>query len=298
MVKHLISLKNISKQDIVDLIILARRIKKNSKNYENYLNNKVLLMLFAKPSLRTHISFDVAMYKLGGHAIFYDIANSPLGKKESIKDFAKVSSRYVDAIMARLFEHSDVQELSRWSDVPIINGLDNDEHPCQILGDFLTIYEKKKNFSKTKIAYIGDCNNNVTHSLIIGCNKVGMKIIISGPNKKEFLPNKSVIGNALYIYEENPMKAVKDCDIIYTDSWMSYHIPESQKARRVNILKGYQVNQKLFSINKKALFMHCLPAARGEEVTDEVMDSKQSLAYDQAENRLHIEKSILLRLLK
>ena len=296
--KHLISLADMNKSEIIEIINLASLIKKNQSKYGNKLNGKTLLMLFAKPSLRTRLSFEIAMLKLGGHAIFYDIANSPLGKKESIKDFAKVSSRYVDAIMARLFEHKDMLELAKYSDVPIINGLDNSQHPCQILGDLLTIKEKLKRLNKLRICYLGDGNNNVTHSLIIACNKLGIDIVISCPDKKEFLPDKKVIDGDKYKYEKDPKKAVKDCDVIYTDSWMSYHIPESQKNKRVKILNPYQVNNKLFSINKKALFMHCLPAGRGYEVTDDVIDSKRSIVYDQAKNRLWIQAAILLKLIK
>jgi len=303
--KHLITLENYSEKEILDFINLAQKIKKSPLKYKNKLNGKILLMLFAKPSLRTHLSFDVAMYKLGGHAIFYDISNSPLGKKESIKDGAKVMSKYVDVIMARLYEHNDMVEFAKYSDVPIISGLDNLEHPCQVLGDLLTIKEKFGKLKGLKLVYLGDGNNNVTHSLLYGCSKVGINMVISCPNRKEFLPNPIILKKARKFAKKSkieiisdPKIALKGADVLYTDTFMSYHIPESQKSRRLKFLMPYQVDNKLFNINKKALFMHCLPASRDVEVTDEVMDSKRSIVYDQAENRIWIQMSILLKLLE
>ena len=302
MMKHLISLKDYSEKEILEIISLAEKIKKNPKKFKNKLQNKMLLMIFAKPSLRTHLSFDVGMNKLGGHSIYYNLADSVLGKKESIKDGAKVMSRYVDIIMARLYEHKEMEELARYSNVPIINGLDNEEHPCQALGDLLTIKEKFKKLKGLTLAYLGDANNNVTHSLMYACSKVGMNMIISCPNKKEFLPNSRVLkeakkkGKIEIIFD--PKQAVKNADIVYTDTWQSYHIKDSEMKSRVKILKDYQINNRLFNINKKALFMHCLPAGRGYEVTDGVIDSKRSIVYDQAYNRLPIQQAILLKLLK
>ncbi len=297
MVKHLISLKDYSKEEILDLISLAEKIKKQPSLYSQKLKNKTLLMLFAKPSLRTRLSFEIATLQLGGHAIFYDISDSPLGKKESIKDASKVISRFCDAIMARLFDHNNIVELAKYSSIPVINGLTDLMHPCQILGDFLTIKEKFKRLDKLTITYIGDANNNVTHSLIHGCSKLGIKLIISCPNRKKFLPNRDLFEKEDYIYVKKPKGAVEKTNIIYADSWMSYHIPESEKSKRIRKLRKYQINEKLFNINKKALFMHCLPAGRGMEVTDEVIDSKRSIVYDQSENRLYTEKAILLKLL-
>ena len=294
---NLLSLKDLSSKEILSIISLAQTIKKSPKKYSNKLKNKTLLMLFAKPSLRTRLSFEMAMQQLGGNAIFFDISTSSIGKKESIKDASKVMSRYVSAIMARLYEQKNLEELAKHSSVPVINGLTNSFHPCQILGDLLTIKEKFKSFKDTKITFVGDANNNVTHSLIIACNKLGIKLTVSSPNKKQFLPNKKIINNFKYKYEKSPKKAVKNATIIYTDSWMSYHIPKSEKEERKKILKPYKVNQKMLSYSKKALFMHCLPAKRGLEVTSKVLDSKRSIIYDQAENRMHIQKAILLKLL-
>ncbi|MCH7568597.1 MAG: ornithine carbamoyltransferase [Nanoarchaeota archaeon] len=294
--KHLLSLNDLSGKSILKIVKLGKKIKRRPNDYENKLRNKTLLMLFAKPSLRTRLSFDIAMYQLGGHAIFYDLSHSVLGKKESMKDFSKVISRYVNITMARLYEHKQIEELARYSTIPVINGLTNYFHPCQILGDLLTMKEKFGKLKNVKITYVGDGNNNVTHSLILGCKKLGMEIIICCPNKKEFLPNKDAIGNMRYSYEKVPSKAVKNASVIYTDSWMSYHIPKSQEKRRMKILRPYQVNKKLFDVNKKALFMHCLPATRGYEVTDDVIDSKRSIIYEQAENRIYVDKAVLLKL--
>lgn len=285
--KHLLSLKDFSKQEILDFISLAEKIKRKPKKFSKKLKGKTLLMLFAKPSLRTHLSFDIAMYQLGGHTIFYDLSHSVLGEKESIKDFSKVISRYVNVIMARLYEHEKMEELAKYSSVPIINGLDNFSHPCQILGDLLTIKEHFGRLEGIKLTFIGDADNNITTSLIYACPKVGIKLNIVCP--KQLKPKIS----GKYSLSHNPKDAKGD--ILYTDTWYSYHVEKSQYARRKKLLRKFQVNKKLLG---KAKFMHCLPASRNEEVTDEVIDSKQSLVYDQAENRLHIEKSILLKLLR
>ena len=285
--KHLLSLKDYSKQEILDFISLAEKIKRKPKKFSKRLKGKTLLMLFAKPSLRTHLSFDIAMYQLGGHAIFYDLSHSVLGEKESIKDFSKVTSRYVNVIMARLYEHKDLEELAKYSSVPIVNGLTNFSHPCQILGDLLTIKEHFGRLEGLKLTFIGDADNNITTSLIYACQKVGVKLNIVCP--KQLSPKIS----GKYSLSHNPRDAKGD--VIYTDTWYSYHVEKSQYARRKKLLSKFQVNKKLLG---NAKFMHCLPASRGEEVTDEVMDSKQSLVYDQAFNRLPIEKAILLKLLK
>ena len=285
--KHLLSLKDYTREEILDFISLAEKIKKRPRKYSKKLRGKTLLMLFAKPSLRTHLSFDVAMYQLGGHAIFYDLSHSVLGEKESIKDFSKVTSRYVNVIMARLYEHEQLEELAKYSSVPVINGLTNFSHPCQILGDLLTIKEHFRKLDGIKLIFIGDADNNITTSLIYACPKVGIKLNIICPKElKPKIPGK-------YSLSFNPKDAKGD--IIYTDTWNSYHVEKSQYAKRKKLLKPFQVNKKILG---NAKFMHCLPASRGEEVTDEVMDSKQSLVYDQAENRLYIEKAILLKLLK
>ncbi|MBI2507637.1 ornithine carbamoyltransferase [Candidatus Woesearchaeota archaeon] len=285
--KHLLSIKDFSKEEILDFISLAEKIKRKPKKFSKKLLGKTLLMLFAKPSLRTHLSFDIAMYQLGGHAIFYDLSHSVLGEKESIKDFSKVTSRYVNVIMARLYEHKQLEELAKYSLIPVINALTNFSHPCQILGDLLTIKEHFGKLDGIKLTFIGDADNNITTSLIYACPKVGIKLNIVCPKELK----TKISGRYSLSFSSKDAKG----DIVYTDTWYSYHVPKSQYAKRKNLLKPFQVNKKLLG---KAKFMHCLPASRNEEVTDEVIDSKQSLVYDQAENRLHIEKAILLKLLK
>lgn len=295
--RDLLSLRELSREDILGVADLAQRVKVNSKKYEDVLRRKTLLMIFSKPSLRTHLSFDIGMYQLGGHAIFYDLHDSTLGEKENIKDFSKVISRYADIIMARLYSHRDLIELAKYSDVPVINGLTDAYHPCQILGDLLTMKEHLGNLRRKKVVYLGDANNNVTHDLIIACDKLGINITISSPKKKEFFPNENLLGGAHFVFEENPRKAVENADVIYTDTWMSYHISEERKKARMLKLRAYQVNKKLMSVSKKALFMHCLPAHRGDEVTSDVLDSSRSIVYDQAENRTYAEKAVLLKLM-
>ncbi len=305
--KHLLSLEEVSGKEILSLIDLAIKIKKNPRKFEKRLHNKVLLMLFEKPSLRTRLSFEVAMLQLGVHAIYYDLTTSPLEKgKENIEDTAKVVSRYVDVIMARLFEHSTLEKLAANASVPVINGLTNFSHPCQVLSDLLTIKEKFGKLKGLKLSYFGDANNNVTHSLLFALPKVGMHLTVFCPDKSEFRPRVQVSDiarrearhNATKLIITSDIKHTTNSDIVYTDSWMSYHIPKSQQRKRAAVLKKFQVNSKVMKAAGKAIFMHCLPAQRGMEVTADVIDSKRSVVFDQAENRLHMEKAILIWLLK
>lgn len=296
--RNLLSMHDLSGKSILKFVKLGKKVKRNPGKYENKLRGKTLLMVFAKPSLRTHLSFDVAMHQLGGHAIFYDMRNSTLGEKESIKDFGKVVSRYVDIIMARLYEHEQIVELARHADVPVINGLTDWYHPCQILGDFLTIKEKFGKLKGLRLAYIGDANNNVTHDLIIGTHKVGMDMVVSCPDKKSYMPNAEAIRKLPYEYQKNPKVAVMGADVVYTDTWMSYQISKTKEKQRARELEDYRVTMSLMNkAHNKARFMHNLPAHRGHEVTDEVMDSKASVVYDQAENRAWAQKAVLLKLL-
>lgn len=293
--KNLLQISDLSKNEILNLINLALEIKKNPNKYSEKLKNKTLFMFFEKPSLRTRVSFEVAMNQLGGSALYYDLLGSPLkAGKETIEDTAKVISRYCDGVAGRVYEHEVLEKFAKNSKIPIINALSNLEHPCQILGDLLTIKEKFNTFN-IKLAYLGDCNNNVTNSLIKAANILRFDMNIACPNKKEYLP-KIKLGRVKLFH--NAEQAVKGCKIIYTDSWMSYHIPKSQEKRRVKDLKNFQVNNKIMkNLSKNAVFMHCLPALRGQEVTSDVIDGKQSITLDQAENRLHIQKAILLKLL-
>jgi ornithine carbamoyltransferase len=303
--KNLLSLKDLKREELLDIHDKAIEIKTNPERYSNALTGKTLLMIFEKPSLRTRVSFEVAMTQMGGHAIFYSIKDSPLGKKETTADTAKTASRYADIIMARLFKHEDIEELAENSSIPVINALTDFSHPCQVIADLMTIKEKKGSFD-LKLAYVGDGNNNVTHSLLYGTSIVGMDIAIGCPAREEYKPQEKVLKEAREIAKKtgskidifhDAIRAVRNADIVYTDSWMSYHIPPDEEAKRIKDLKPFQVNPKLMNYAKKdAIFMHCLPAKRGHEVV-EVIDGKQSVVFDQAENRLHAQKALMLKLL-
>ena len=303
--KHLTSLIDLDSASILDLINYAAKIKKQPEDYYEALPNKIMLMIFEKPSLRTRVSFEVAMTQLGGHAIFMNTKDAPFGEKESIADTAKTSSRYCDVIMARLYKQEDIKELAKYSSVPVINGLTETFHPCQILSDLLTIKEKKGKLKGTKLSFIGDGNNNITHDLLLGCSTVGMDISVGCP--KGLMPQKWIVDTALkktkssgskIFISNNPKKAVENADVVYADTWFSYHVPKKAWKNRIKLLKPYQVNQKLMSYAKKSsIFMNCLPAMRGYEQTADVIDGKQSIVFEQAENRLHMQKAIILKLL-
>ena len=306
---NLISLKEWDPELISDLIDLAKNIKDDPRKFSEKMVGRSLLMIFEKPSLRTRLSFEAGMTQMGGHAIYYHLGSSPMGSgKESISDSIKVASRYVDLIMARLFNHDDLIEMANYSSVPLINALTDDSHPCQILADLLTIDEKKGDLKNLKLSYFGDGYNNVTHSLMIGGVKMGMNVFISTPPEKKYLPREDVvkacekisnITSGSITITSNVEEAALNSDIIYTDSWMSYHIPKEDEKKRINDLMPFQVNEKLLSLAKSdVLFMNCLPATRGYEQTAEVIDGNNSIVFDQAENRLHMQKAIMLNLLK
>ena len=306
---HLISLCDWPSQFIEEVLKLAEDVKNNPGNYLNAMRRKTLLMIFEKPSLRTRVSFETGMSQMGGHAIFYDTSTSPLGAgKESIEDTVKTVCRYVDLIMARLFEHSKVEEMAKFAAVPVINALTNFSHPCQILADLMTIHEKKGRLKGLTLAYLGDSNNNVTHSLLFGCAKMEMNIRIGCPSGDQFGPNKKVLSEAVRISKKagtevkvtnDPGEAVHGADVVYTDSWMSYHIPPHELNERVRIFTPFQVNAKLMKhAARDAVFMNCLPALRGYEQTAEVIDGPQSVVFDEAENRLHVQKAVMIKLLE
>jgi ornithine carbamoyltransferase len=305
--KDFIELDCLDSKELASLLDFADEVKKNPVKYSKALAGRSLLMLFEKLSLRTRLSFEVGMTQLGGHAIYYDIATSSIGKKESVADAAKTVSRYVDLIMARLYSHEKILELAGAASVPVINALTDYAHPCQVLADLQTLREEKGRLKGLKLAYLGDGNNNVTHSLIYGCSLAGMHITVGCPKGREYEPSTEVVRKAGKIASStdsgikiisNAMEAVKDADVVYTDSWMSYHIPEDQKEKRVKAFMPYQINGKLMKLAKKdALFMHCLPAQRGMEVSSEVIDGLQSVVFDEAENRLHAQKALMLTLL-
>ncbi len=304
--KDFLSLSDIHRKDIETIIKNGIEIKKNPKKYSTALKGKSLLMIFEAVSVRTRLSFEVGMYQLGGFASFYNIEESTLGKKETTEDFSRVVSRYYDMIMARLYDHDQIKKMANAATVPVINGMTNFSHPCQILADLMTIREKKRKFSSLKLAYLGDGFNNVTHSLLYGCSKMGIDISVASPS--QCMPDKNVCIDAVRFAKESgsrieitndPKKAAYNADIVYTDTWMSYRIPKEQEGERKKIFGPYQVNGNIMSLAKKdAVFMHCLPAKRGDEVTNEVFDSKNSIVFDQAENRLHAQKALLLWLLE
>ena len=301
-------MNDVKEKEIKELIKKAREIKKNPKKYQKKVFEKVLFTFFAAPSLRTELSFDSAMFQMGGEVIDYHAETSPWSKgKESIEDVARVVSRYCDIMMIRMYDHKAIEIIAKNASIPVINGLSDVEHPCQALSDLMTMQEvcgKKKGL---KVAYLGDSRNNVTHSLMLGCAMSGINIVIGCPKEKKFSPMTQVLAQARKYAKKNkskvvvihdPEKAVKDADVVYTDSWMSYNINPAEKSSRMKALKRYQVNKELMKHAKKsAVFMHCLPAVRGMEVTKDVIDGKQSVVFDQAENRLHMQKALILKLL-
>lgn len=291
---------DLTPEEIWDLIITTDKIKKGFLDVSNAVKGKVLAMIFQKPSTRTRVSFEVAMLQMGGHAMYLDWRALQLGRGESIKDTARVLSRYVDGIMARVFSQNDLVELAVNSDVPVINGLSDLCHPVQILSDLYTIFEKFGRLYGIKIAYVGD-GNNVANSLVVGASKIGLDISLATP--PEYQPDKVMLNKAFEFAEvsgsdiklvNDPLEAVRDADVIYTDTFISMGAEEEKEKRLGVFLPKYQVNMDLMkSTGKKTYFMHCLPAHRGEEVTDDVMDAGISLVYDQAENRLHMQKAVL-----
>jgi ornithine carbamoyltransferase len=306
---HLITLKDWSRDQIEALLDLAQSIKAAPQAYDNRLRRKMLVMIFEKPSLRTRVSFETGMCQLGGDAIYYDMSTSPMGAgKETIHDTVKTLSRYADLLMARLFEHAHMEEMARYSEIPVINGLTNFNHPCQILSDLLTIKEKKGSFQNCTLAYLGDACNNVTHSLLYGCAQMGIHIRVGCPQGPDTQPLAEVLTEAVetgrrtgarVTVTDDAAAAVENADIVYTDSWMSYHIPKEALADRIKLFTPYQVNAQLLRrAAPDAIFMNCLPAIRGYEQTAEVIDGPQSVVFDQAENRLHMQKAIMITLLE
>lgn len=303
--KNLISINDLSKEEVAQILETAEIMKLRHYSHEEQplLKGKVLGMIFQKPSLRTRVSFEAGMIQLGGAAIYLGPEDIKLGQREATKDIAQVLSRYVDGIMARTFSHEIILELANYSSVPVINGLSDLLHPCQVLGDLLTIKEKKGRLSNLKLAYLGD-GNNVAHSLLFGAVKVGMDIVLATPSNYE--PKSEIVeqakkdakkmGSRVEIIH-NPLKAADEADIIYTDVWTSMGF-EKERDTRKNVFRPYQINQDLVNRAKDdVIILHCLPAHRGEEITDEVIDGPHSVVIDQAENRLHAQKAILALLL-
>ena len=303
--KHLISLNDPTSEEIIDLLDLADRLKADLKadQARPILTGKTLGMIFAKSSTRTRVSFEVGMVQLGGHALFLSSNDIQLGRGESIEDTAKVMSRYIDGIMIRTFAHQDVLDLAHYGSIPIINGLTDLMHPCQVLADLQTIREHKGRLKGLKMAYLGD-GNNMANSLLHGAAKVGMDIAVATPAGyacdqgcvDEAKATAARTGSKILITQD-PRLAVQDADVIYTDTWVSMG-QESEKATKIALFSDYQVNSELMKLARPdAIFMHCLPAYRGYEVTEDVIDGPQSVIFDEAENRLHAQKAVLVRLL-
>lgn len=290
--KHVRTLDDLATKDVKDILSLAARVKKSPKQYRTKLSGKSIALLFEKPSTRTRMSFEVGISELGGTPIVLDWQSTQLGRA-ALRDEIRCIARYVDAICARVRLHKTLEEMARFAKKPIINMLSDKAHPCQALGDMFTISERF-NLKKVKLVYIGD-GNNVCNSLITVAMKLGMQITVCCP--KGFDPDTEILRAArkkgTITIERNPQKACKCADVVYTDTWISMG-QEKQAAKRRSVFKRYKVTKKLLG---KALFMHCLPAFRGEEVTDEVMDSNRSIVFDQAENRLHAQKAMLIKLL-
>ncbi|MBQ7975939.1 MAG: ornithine carbamoyltransferase [Clostridia bacterium] len=303
--KDFISLHDITSEELQSLLKLAIKLKAEQKQGIPHpiLKGKTLGMIFTKSSTRTRISFEVGMTQLGGYPLFLSSNDIQLGRGETIYDTAKVMERYLDGIMIRTYSHQDVLDLAEYAEIPIINALTDLLHPCQVLADLLTTYEHKGKLEGLKIAYVGD-GNNMAHSIMYGAAKAGMNCAIATPDAYQC--NGQVIENAksdfkssgkILTLTNDPVEAVSGADVVYTDTWVSMGM-ESEKEQRIKDFAGYCVNNELMKhANKDAVFMHCLPAYRGYEVADEVIDGPQSVIFDEAENRLHAQKAILATLM-
>lgn len=303
--KHFISLADVTPEEFSNLLDLADRLKQEHKagKASKPLAGKTLGMIFSKSSTRTRVSFEVGMYQLGGHALFLSSNDIQLGRGETIADTAKVLSRFVDGIMIRTFSHRDVVDLSLYGTIPVINGLTDLMHPCQAVADLQTVREHRGALAGLKLAYLGD-GNNVANSLLHACALAGMTVAIASPEGYECDPvciaEATLIAKqtgAKIVLTQSPQEAIADADAVYTDTWVSMG-QESEKQKRVAIFQHYQVNERLMSLAKPgAVFLHCLPAYRGLEVTESVIDGPQSVIFDEAENRLHAQKAILVTLM-
>jgi ornithine carbamoyltransferase len=299
--KDLLSVSDLSAEDIRSLIQEAIDMK--AKGWLSVLDGKIIALVFEKPSLRTRVSFEVAMRQLGGHAIYLSPAEVGLGERESIPDVARVLSRYVDAIVARTFSHQTLEIMASYAEVPVINALSDLEHPCQVLADLLTIYEKKGELDGLTLAFVGDCNN-VAHSLLLATSLTGMNFRVASPTGYtaqerilQLAQEYALDSGAEILCTEEPLLAVSGADVVYTDVWTSMG-QEAEAEKRRRIFSGYKVNDGLLSVARgDAIFMHPLPAHRGEEVTDSVLDGSQSVVFDQAENRMHLQKALLAQML-
>lgn len=298
MAKDFLSIADLTTKEIWEIFFLAKKLKK--EKLKELLKGKSLALIFEKQSVRTRISFEIGMQQLGGYVVYLDPADSGIGIREPESDIAKVLSRMVDFIVARTKSHQTLVKIAENASVPVINALSDLEHPCQALADLFTIWEIKGNLEGLRIAYVGDGENNVTHSLVLLSSMLGVKFFYASPkgywmNKDIVKKAKSFGGNILET--DDPKVAVKNADVVITDTWVSMG-DEKEKEKRLKIFKPYQVNKKLMSLAKSdAIFMHCLPAYRDNEVTSDVIDGPASVVFQEAENRLHVQKALLLKLL-
>lgn len=303
--KHLLCLNDWTTDEILDTLALADKLKQeNKKGIEHHLlKGKTLGMIFSKSSTRTRVSFEVGMTQLGGYPLFLSANDIQLGRGETVHDTAKTLSRFLDGIMIRTFSQQDVADLAKYGSVPVINALTDLYHPCQILADLQTIKEHKGALSGLKLAYVGD-GNNVCNSLLFGCSKVGMDIAVATPKGYgcmdeivEKAKQNAAASKSSVTITNDPFEAAKGADVIYTDTWISMG-QEAQKEEKVKLFGGYQVNAALFeAANPDAIFMHCLPAYRGFEVSEEIIDGPKSVVFDEAENRLHAQKAVMVKLM-
>ena len=296
--KHLLKLMDLSEKEIIEILNLADQLKYEKKNgiKHHLLKGKTLGLIFEKSSTRTRVSFEVGMYDLGGNALFLSSRDLQIGRGEPVQDTARVLSRYLDGIMIRTFAQSEVEDLAKYGSIPIINGLTDYCHPCQVLADLMTIREHKGVLAGRKICYIGD-GNNMTNSIIVGCIKMGMEVSVACP--KGYEPDAEIMAwakeNGKFTCTEDVLEAAKDADVLYTDVWASMG-QEAEAEERKKIFKNYQINANVMSVAKSdAMVMHCLPAHRGEEITEDVLEAHANEIFDEAENRLHAQKAVLVK---
>ena len=296
--KHLLKLMDLSQQEIVEILNLADQLKYEKKNgiEHHILKGKTLGLIFEKSSTRTRVSFEVGMYDLGGNALFLSSRDLQIGRGEPVQDTARVLSRYLDGIMIRTFAQQEVEDLAKYGSIPIINGLTDYCHPCQVLADLMTIREHKGVLAGKKLCYIGD-GNNMTNSLIVGGIKMGMTVSVACPNGYE--PDAEIMKwaseNGTFVCTDNILEAAKDADVLYTDVWASMG-QEAEAEERKKIFKSYQINSDVMAVaHADAMVMHCLPAHRGEEITDDVLEAHADEIFDEAENRLHAQKAVLVK---
>lgn len=296
--KHLLKLMDLSEKEIVEILNLADQLKYEKKNgiEHHLLKGKTLGLIFSKSSTRTRVSFEVGMYDLGGNALFLSSRDLQIGRGEPVQDTARVLSRYLDGIMIRTFAQSEVEDLAKYGSIPIINGLTDYCHPCQVLADLMTIREHKGTLAGRKMCYIGD-GNNMTNSIIVGCIKMGMEVSVACP--KGYEPDADIMvwakENGKFTCTDDVLEAAKDADVLYTDVWASMG-QEAEAEERKKIFKGYQINSDVMAVAKSdAMVMHCLPAHRGEEITEDVLEAHADEIFDEAENRLHAQKAVLVK---